>query len=253
MEKVIIVTGSSSGIGLEVAKTYLQKGFKVASCSEKELSQCKSCQDLKAAYGNKYFYQKMDATNLEDISSFVKAVYEHFGRIDVLVSNAGCNVFKGISCSAEDFEHNFKLNLRSHWFIAKECRPYLEKNGGVVLVMTSNHAFSTMPMCSPYNIAKRALMSLVQSITIEWAPKVRAVAIAPGFIDTEGNQAWFDSHEDPLKARSDTIKLHPVGRIGTPHDIAMLCCFLSSDEASFIAGTTILIDGGRSCLMQDQL
>lgn len=252
MEKVVVVTGASQGIGLAICKVYLQEGYTVASCSEKDLEDCPNCIALEKEYGPKYFYQKVDVTNLQNIEAFVKAIADKFGRIDIVVSSAGANIFKGVSCEVEDFEHNFELNLRSHWFLAKTCRPYLESTNGVVLIISSNHAFATIPMCSPYNMAKRALISLVQSITIEWGPKVRAVGIAPGFIDTEGNQKWFNSHKDPIKARNDTIKIHPVGRIGRPEEIGELCLFLSSDKASFIAGTTILIDGGRSALMQDQ-
>lgn len=252
MTKVAIVTGSSQGIGLGVVKCFLAAGYLVASCSEKDFSQTPACQELLAKFGDaRYFYQKCDVTKLEDIKSFIDSAYQHFGRIDVLVSNAGANVFKGVDCKVEDFEFNFHLNLRSHWYAAKCAKPYLEQSHGCVLVTSSNHAFSTIPGCAPYNMTKRALLSLVQSITIEWGPQVRAVAIAPGFIDTEGNQAWFNSHSDPQAVREQTVQNHPVKRLGTVEDIGHLCVFLASEQASFIAGTTILIDGGRSCLMQD--
>lgn len=251
MKKVVIVTGSSQGIGLGVVKVFLQNGYQVVSCSEKDISACPHSLKLQSLFPDDFYYVKADITNLHDIDNLVEKTVEHFGRIDAVVSNAGANVFKGVDCKVEDFEFNFNLNLRSHWYLAKRVRPYLEQNGGVILVMSSNHGYFTMPGYAPYNIVKRALQSLVQSITIEWGPKIRAVAIAPGFIDTEGNQAWFDSHEDPKKAREDTIKIHPVGRLGTPAEIGELCLFLSSDKAGFIAGTTILIDGGRSAVMQD--
>jgi len=109
-----------------------------------------------------------------------------------------------------------------------------------------------MPGCAPYNISKRALLSLVQSLTIEWGPEIRTVGIAPGFIDTDGNQVWFDSHADGKAARDKTIRKHPVGRIGRAEEVGDLCLFLSSDKAGFIAGTTIVMDGGRSAIMQDE-
>ena len=251
MKKVVIVTGSSQGIGLGVVKIYLQNGYKVVSCSEKEINDCPNILKLQSWFADDFFYIKADITNLKDIDNLVEKTVNRFDRIDVVVSNAGANVFKGVDCKVEDFEFNFNLNLRSHWYLAKKVKPYLEKYGGVILIMSSNHGYFTMPGCAPYNIVKRALQALVQSVTIEWGPKIRAVAIAPGFIDTEANQAWFDSHEDPKKAREDTVKIHPVGRLGTPAEIGELCLFLSSDKAGFIAGTTILIDGGRSAVMQD--
>lgn len=225
MDKVVLVTGSSQGIGLAIVKTYLKNGYSVASCSELDFEQCPECQTLKQQYQDKYLYVKADITDLNAIDNLVKTVISTFKRLDILVSNAGKNVFKGVDCSVADFEFNFNLNLRSHWYVAKACKPYLEEHNGVILVMSSNHAFSSMPMCAPYNISKRALLSLVQSITMEWAPKIRAVGIAPGFIDTIGNQAWFNSHEDPEKARQDTVKIHPVKRIGTPEEVGELCLF----------------------------
>lgn len=252
MAKTVLITGSSLGIGLGVAKCFLKAGYNVASCSEKTWEEAPACQELLKQYGEqRYFYQKCDVTKLDEIKSFVDNAAAHFGAIDTVVSNAGANVFKGVDCDVDTFEFNFDLNLRSHWYVSKCARPYLEKSHGTILITASNHAFSTIPGCAPYNITKRALLSLVQSITIEWGPAIRAVAVAPGFIDTEGNQAWFDSHEDPQAVREETVQNHPVKRLGTVEDIGHLCVFLASDEASFIAGTTILVDGGRSCLMQD--
>lgn len=254
MDKVVIVTGAGQGIGFAISKVYLENGYKVSVCTEKPIEKFPQCVALQEQYKDHYLYSQTDVTDLKAIDAFVYKTVQHFGRLDVLVSNAGVNVFKGVDCSVEDFEFNVDLNFRSHWYMSKACRPHLAASHGVILIMSSNHGFSTIPMCSPYNMTKRALQALVQSITIEWGPHIRAVAIAPGFIDTEGNQAWFDSHEDPVKARQETVDIHPVGRIGRPEEIGELCLFLSDNQkAGFIAGTTILVDGGRSCVMQDHL
>lgn len=215
------------------------------------LQKAPQAQQLLQQFPDRFVYHSVDVTKTEDISRFVELAEHQFGRIDIVVSNAGKNVFKGIDCDEEDWQHNFNLNLRSHWHLAKCCRPALTKSQGVIIVITSNHAFSTMPGCAPYNISKRALLSLVQSLTIEWGPEIRTVGIAPGFIDTAGNQAWFDSHPDAALSRAKTIAKHPVGRLGRSEEVGDLCLFLSSDAAGFIAGTTIVMDGGRSAIMQD--
>ena len=93
---------------------------------------------------------------------------------------------------------------------------------------------------------------LVRSLAIEWGPAVRTVGVAPGFIDTAGNDTWFDSFPDPEAERRRTIDLHPVKRIGTVEEVGALCVYLASPYARFISGTTILMDGGRSALMQDE-
>lgn len=249
--RVVIVTGASQGIGNAIAQTFLNRGDIVVGCAFSSPDKAPHAQDLSKRYPDKFFYYSVDMTKTESIGEFISRVTTRFGRLDVLVSNAGKNVFKGIDCELEDWHHNLDLNLRSHWYIAKCCREMLEKSKGVILVMTSNHAFSTMPGCAPYNITKRALLSLVQSLTIEWGPAIRTVGIAPGFIDTAGNQVWFDSHEDGEKSRQETLRKHPVGRIGTSEEVGELCLYLASPAAGFIAGTTIVMDGGRSALMQD--
>ncbi|RJT45427.1 SDR family oxidoreductase [Rahnella woolbedingensis] len=249
--RIVLVTGASQGIGHAIASTFLSHGDIVIGCAFSSPEKAPHAQKLQEQYPEHFFYYSVDMTQTASIASFISEVESRFGRLDVLVSNAGKNVFKGIDCELEDWHHNLDLNLRSHWYIAKCCRPMLEKSRGVILVMTSNHAFSTMPGCAPYNITKRALLSLVQSLTIEWGPAIRTVGIAPGFIDTAGNQVWFDSHNDGEVARQETIRKHPVGRIGTPEEVGELYLYLASPVAGFIAGTTIVMDGGRSALMQD--
>lgn len=249
--RIIIVTGASQGIGHAIAQTFLKQGDIVIGCAFSSIEKAPHAKELLDLYPEHFHYYSVDITRTESIAEFIASVEQLFGRLDVLVSNAGKNVFKGIDCELEDWHHNLDLNLRSHWYMAKSCRSMLEKSKGVILVMTSNHAFSTMPGCAPYNITKRALLSLVQSLTIEWGPAIRSVGIAPGFIDTAGNQVWFDSHGDGEKARLETIAKHPVGRIGTSEEVGELCLFLASPAAGFIAGTTIIMDGGRSALMQD--
>lgn len=249
--RVVMVTGASQGIGHAIASTFLGHGDIVIGCALSSFEKAPHAQQLQEQFPEQFFYYSVDMTETDSIARFISEVVSRFGRLDVLVSNAGKNVFKGIDCELADWDHNLDLNLRSHWYIAKCCRPMLEKSHGVILVMTSNHAFSTMPGCAPYNITKRALLSLVQSLTIEWGPVVRTVGIAPGFIDTAGNQEWFDSHKDGEVARQETLRKHPVGRIGTPEEVGELCLYLASPAAGFIAGTTIVMDGGRSALMQD--
>lgn len=253
--KVILVTGVSSGIGVGIAHSFAQAGAIVVGCSRKPSSD-KSIihfHKLVQLAGGTPYYIQTDVTKPEELIRYVEKAVSHFGGIDVLVSNAGVNIFKGAEkCTENDWQHNLDLNLSSHWRLAKAAKPYLEKSScGVVLLMTSNHAYSSMPGCFPYNIAKTAITGLVRSLAIEWGPKIRAIGVAPGFIDTPGNDSWFNSFPNPEHERQLVIGLHPVKRIGTVEQVGDLCLFLASSKASFINGTTILMDGGRSALMQD--
>ena len=254
--KVVLVTGVSSGIGLGVAREFARAGAHVVGCSRKPENDV-SVQGFKQAVeseGVRAFYHQADVTKREDLQAFVEATVRTFGRIDVVVSNAGMNVFEGAAgCSEERWQYNLDLNLASHWRLSKLCKPYLEQSGeGVLLLMTSNHAFSSIPGCFPYNVTKTAITGLARSLAIEWGPAIRTVGVAPGFIDTAGNDTWFDSFPDPEAERQRTINLHPVKRIGTADEVGALCVYLASPYARFISGTTILMDGGRSALMQDE-
>ncbi|MDR0843879.1 MAG: SDR family oxidoreductase [Tannerella sp.] len=256
-DKVVLITGVSSGIGLGTAAEFAKAGAHVAGCSRKPEAY-ESITRFKQhvmSEGGKVLYVQADVTKSEDLERFVEKTIQTFGRLDAVVSIAGANVFEGVEhCSEDRWQYNLDLNLNAHWRLAKLCRPFLAQSGeGVVLLMTSNHAFNTIPGCFPYNVTKTAITGLVRSIAIEWGPNIRAVGIAPGFIETPVNETWFNSFPDAEKERQRTIDLHPVKRIGTPEEVGDLCVFLASPMARFITGTTVLMDGGRSALMQDSV
>ena len=248
--KTALVTGASSGIGQSIAAMFAKAGANVAGCARSKNEAAFA--ELIQPYGVDYLYHSCDVTHVEELQTLVDTVVARFGRIDFLVSNAGRNMFKGAeTCTQEDWDANMRLNLVPHWKLAQLCKPHLEKQQGVIIIMTSNHAFSTIPGCFPYNVTKTALTGLVRSLAIEWGPAVRTVGIAPGFIDTEGNQTWFDSFSDTVAERKRTEDIHPVKRIGTSEEVGSWCVFLASEYSAFASGTTYLLDGGRSALMQD--
>jgi NAD(P)-dependent dehydrogenase (short-subunit alcohol dehydrogenase family) len=253
--KVAIVTGVSSGIGKGVATKLAQAGCKVSGCGRTDENEA-SVKDFLNASNNfdvEMLYTKIDVTQTADLEKLVNNTVKSFGKIDILVSNAGANVFVGAEkCSQEEWMHNHQLNLSSHWIISKLCKPYLERSGrGVIIIMTSNHAFSSIPGCFPYNVTKTALTGLVRSLAIEWGPEIRTVGVAPGFIETPGNNKWFESFPDAEAERNRTIKLHPAGKIGSVDEVGAFCAFLASEYAAFMTGTTYLMDGGRSAILQE--
>ncbi|MBF4467031.1 SDR family NAD(P)-dependent oxidoreductase [Flavobacterium sp. LC2016-12] len=249
--KTVVITGVTTGIGASIAKMFAKAGANISGCATS--ADGGDFTKVISETPEKTLYTQCDLTKEEDLQKFIQNTIETFGRIDVLVSNAGQNVFEGAAnCDEAHWQQNMELNLASHWRLTKLCKPYLEKNNGVIIIMTSNHAYSSIPGCFPYNVTKTALTGLVRSLAIEWGPTIRTVGIAPGFIDTPGNQKWFDSFPDPETERQRTIDLHPVKKIGSPEEIGAWCVFLSSEYASFASGVTYLIDGGRTALMQDQ-
>jgi len=253
--RVALVTGVSNGLGTGVARMLAKAGAGVAGCgfSPGDSTGAKAFVASVEAAGRRALYRRTDVERPGDLEALVEAAVAEFGRLDILVSNAGRNVFTGAEhCAESDWQRNLDLNLASHWRLAKLCKPHLEAGGhGVVQIMTSNHAYATIPGCFPYNIAKTALTGLVRALAIEWGPKIRAVGIAPGFVETPGNDTWFASFPDPEAERQRTLGMHPAGKLGTCDDIGAWSAFLASDFAAFATGTTYVIDGGRLALLQD--
>lgn len=248
--KVVLITGVSSGIGAGVALMFARAGASVSGCDLGNTDPGFMSGMIKN--GKEALYTRCDMTVSGEQERLVEATLLKFGRIDILVSNAGKNFFHGAeACSDEQWAENINLNLTSHWKLSRLCRPSLEISRGVIIIITSNHAFSSIPGCFPYNVAKTALTGLVRSMAMEWGPAIRTVGLAPGFIDTPGNQQWFDLFADPELERQKTIDLHPVRRIGTVEEVGAWCVFLASSFSAFASGTTYLLDGGRSSVLQD--
>ncbi|MFD2117588.1 SDR family NAD(P)-dependent oxidoreductase [Paenibacillus yanchengensis] len=253
--QVALVTGVSSGIGEGVAKVLAKAGAIIVGCARAahDDPQVVALGEEIAAVGSTLTYVRADVKEETDLIHVVNEAVAQHGGIDIVVSNAGANVFKGAEhCTTEEWEHNFDLNLKSHWLLAKYSLPYLRKSSnGTLLIMGSNHGVATMPGCFPYNVSKTALIGLVRSLAIEWGPEVRTIGIAPGFVETRGATKWFDSFPDPQAEYERTIALHPAGKLGTPEEIGGFCAFLASPYAAFATGSTYVIDGGRTAMLQD--
>lgn len=254
--KKAFVSGATRGIGLGVARALALAGCDVAGCglSAEDSDVVHAFKQEVESQGQKAFYFQGQLADPQIPSHLMRRVADKLGSLDILISNAGRNVFEGAEfCSNEAWDECINLDLASHWRMAKAALPMLRAGGdpGVIVVMGSNHAFNTIKGCFPYNVAKAGLLGLVQSIAIEWGPDIRCVGLAPGFIDTPGGDVWFNSFDNPDAERARTEASHPVGRIGSVDEIGALCSFLASSHAAFISGTTLVVDGGRSALMQD--
>ena len=256
-DRVILITGVTSGIGLGIARQFAKAGATVVGCGL-DADDSPGALEFRRVVRNESkreaLYVPADVTRLDDLERLVAQTIETFGRLDVLASNAGTNVFRGAeTCTDDDWAFNLDLNLASHWRLARLCKPHLERSlaGGVIVINASCHGFSSQPGAFPYNVAKTALLGLVRALTLEWSPFIRTVGVAPGFIDTPLNEQWFETFPDPAAERERTINQFPMRRMGTPDEIGGWFVFLASDYARFAAGQTYLIDGGRSAVMMD--
>jgi len=252
--RVIVVTGSTSGIGYATAVRFCRNGDQVMLHGLDNQFGAGVVDRLTTDVPNADVHLLTgDLRDPAVCSEVIAAAAERFGKIDVLVNNAGAGPFIGVmETDVEQWDDSININLRPAWLCTKAAVPHMAPGSSVVNI-SSNHAFYTMPGAFPYNTGKAGLLALTQSLAIELAPVgIRANAVCPGWIRVEKTDAHFNRLPDRAAAEARLFAIHPLGRIGEPGDIAEAVMFLASEErAGFITGTQLTVDGGRSTLMED--
>jgi NAD(P)-dependent dehydrogenase (short-subunit alcohol dehydrogenase family) len=150
----------------------------------------------------------------------------------------------------EEWDIVLDVNLKGAYLCSRAALPFLAKQHGAIVNISSVHARATIEGFTSYAASKAGIIALTRAMAIECAPQgVRVNAVSPGTIDTPLLQAYFDSCPDPVRARSEFLKFHPIGRFGTPEDIGEMVAFLGSPQAGFVTGTEIIVDGGMTALL----
>lgn len=250
--KVVIVTGSTQGIGRAVARLFVAEGAQVVLNSARDDQHARAVREELA--GPATLYLQADVADPAQVEAMVARTLAHFGRIDILINNAGVNVFADpLSLTSEEWRRCFAVDLDGAWNAARAVLPaMLEQGAGNIVNIASVHGHKIIPGCFPYPVAKHALIGLTRSLGIEYAARgIRVNSISPGLIMTESAAAWLASCPDPQAERARQESLLPNRRIGEPEEVAYTALFLASDEARFINATDILIDGGRSQVYHD--
>ncbi len=236
--KAIIITGGGGGIGIATAKRFASLGGIIVLADLKEDAINKAADEVKQAGATEVWTSVCDVTDEAQVAATVSGTVQRYGHVDVIVNNAGLMLFKPIEeQTLEDWQRIFNVDLYGAFFFTKHAFKQM-KPGGAIVNVSSIHAVETEPMVAPYAAAKAALLSLTRSAAIEGKPKgIRVNAILPGAIDTP--MLWDNPN---VKSGVEKINKDDVGK---PEDIANAIAYLSSDEASFIQGTMLRVDGGR--------
>lgn len=240
--QVALVTGAARGIGKACALALASAGADVAlGLRDKRVAT--ELVDAIAALGRRALPLQMDVTRRDEIASAVAEARRHFGRIDVLVNNAGI----GPPAPAEDvteeaFDRTLAVNVKGTFFASQEVgRLMIAAGGGCIVNLSSQAGFVALPTESVYCTTKAAIAHLTKCLAVEWAPHhVRVNAVAPTFIKTPGTEKWLTNEA----FRQDLLSRIPLGRVGEPLDVAGAVVFLASPAASLVTGATLLIDGG---------
>lgn len=237
-DKVAIVTGGASGIGLAVAKRLASEGARLvlADLSEENLN--RAVPQVKAAGAPDVWASVCNVAVETQVEATVQGTIERFGRLDVIVNNAGLMLFKALEeLTGDDWLRTLNVDLLGAFYFTRQG--FLKmKPGGAIVNVSSIHAIETSPLVAPYAAAKAALLSLTRSSALEGKPKgLRINAVLPGAIDTP--MLWSNPN---IKSGVEKINRADVGR---PEDVAATIAYLASDEAAFVQGTEVRVDGGR--------
>ena len=249
-DKVVIVTGATSGIGRGCAEHFASLGAKVAAVSNQR-EEGQALEKQQQDQGREFRFLYADLADESSVREMVAAVAEAFGRIDAVHCNAGV-WGKGKVTDFDEAAWNLVMgvNVKSVLWTAKHVVPHMEKQGsGVILITTSVAAFVGFPEHALYCASKAALEALIRCLAVDHAGCIRVVGICPGTIDTPMLAASCQGWDKPVaELYAEVEKKIPVRRLGQPLDIAHVAAFLLSDEAAYINATSIMLDGGTLAL-----
>ena len=235
--KVVIVTGGARGVGRGISERFLEAGARVVICGRSDP------ESLPAAEGREALFTPADVRDVEQIESVIAFAKEKCGRLDVLINNAGgAPEADAATVSPRFSESIIRLNLIAPLNFAQKANAVMQEQaeGGVIINIASVSAIRPSPGTAAYGAAKAGLLSLTQSLAVEWAPRVRVNAVIAGMIRTEQAHLHYGD-EEGVAAVGGTV---PLGRMGEPSDVGDTCLYLASPLASYVSGASVLMHGG---------
>jgi len=234
--QVVFVTGGTKGVGKGICERFLQAGATVITCARSEP------ETLPQADGRSAIFRPLDVRNIEAIDEYFTWIKNEFGRLDVLVNNAGgAPMAEAATASPRFHEKIIQLNLIAPLNLAQAANRLMQQQeSGSIINIASVSAARPSPGTAAYGAAKAGLVNLSRSLAVEWAPKVRVNAIIAGLIRTEQAHLHYGD-EEGIAAVGRTI---PVGRMAVPEDIANVCVFLASPMSAYVSGSAVTADGG---------
>jgi len=240
--KTALVTGASRGIGRAIALAFAASGAKVMLSSRKQDAIDEAAAAIRSEVpGARLATFAANAGDPEAAAACVAATVEELGGVDILVNNAATNPYMGkmIEIDLPRLDKTYDVNLRGA-FVWAQCawREWMQEHGGSIINVASIGAMSVETSIGHYNVTKAALVHLTKSLAKELAPGVRVNGIAPGLVKTDMARALWQDNEDAMS------QIVPLARLGEPEDIADGAVFLASDAASWVTGTTLVVDGG---------
>ncbi|MGB4966413.1 MAG: 3-oxoacyl-ACP reductase family protein [Microgenomates group bacterium] len=240
--KVALITGGGTGIGAGIAHMFAREGAQVVVCGRREDPLKKVVDEIDRS-GGEAIYCVADISSQEQIREMIETVTMKFGSIDILVNNAGVFIPDDVtSTSEQEWDRVMDTDAKGVYLMSKAVLPDMIKKGtGKIVNIASIAGLIGFEKSAAYCAAKGAVVNLTREMALDYAPKGICVnAIAPGVIDTDMTKAFLSNEQ----AKQGFLSKTPVGRVGTPEDIAHGAVYLASDESNFVVGQTLVIDGG---------
>jgi NAD(P)-dependent dehydrogenase (short-subunit alcohol dehydrogenase family) len=244
-DRVAVITGAGSGIGRACAIEFAREGASVAVVDIDASTARETVRLIERAGGIARSFET-DVSRAESVERLVADVCTTFQRVDVLLNNAAIQVNKTVEdTSVEEWNREIAVNLGGVFLCSKFFMPLLRTNRGCIVNMSSVNGFFVEPFCAGYCATKAAIIALTKAMAIDHGKEgIRVNCICPGYIDAGLAEGYFQAQPDPAAARLAAGKLHALWRIGRPEEVARVAVFLSSDDASFMTGSAVVVDGG---------
>lgn len=243
--QLVLISGGTRGLGAAVARHCLDAGYCVATFSRGSSDFVES-QEASDPKGEQFYWESVDATNTPALKGYVSRVVQHFGGagVDVLINNAGTGRFGLFSTAPlKDIDDSLRTNIAGAMLLTRLCSPQMvARRGGCIVNISSVNAIRGHAGVAIYSATKAALDGFTRALARELGPRdVRVNSVAPGYFESDMTAKLSDRQRDKL------IRGTPLGRLGTANDIAGAVMFLISDQAAFITGQTLIVDGGVTC------
>jgi len=244
-DKVVVITGAGSGIGKACAMEFAKAGATVIVADINLQGAQETVGQIEAVNGTALAI-KTDVSQPESVIQLVELTIKKYSKIDALVNNAAIQINKTIEHTTFlEWNQQLSINVGGIFLCSKYFLPYLRETKGNIVNMSSVNGFFVEPMCAGYCTTKAAIIGMTKAMAIDHGNEgVRVNCICPGYIDAGLAEGYFQSQPDPLKAREEAGKLHALWRIGRPEEVGRVAVFLASDDASFMTGASVVVDGG---------
>ncbi|WP_435196066.1 SDR family NAD(P)-dependent oxidoreductase [Natronomonas sp. EA1] len=247
-DKTVFVTGAGSGIGRATAERCAEEGATVLVTDIDPDGGTETVDRIEASGGEAHFHE-LDVTDAEAFDAAIEATVDEYG-LDVVVNNAGIGHPPALTEDTEPstFEYVLDVNVKGVWNGCQAALPHLkEQESGNIVNVGSLASVYGLPYQAAYSLSKGAVLNFTRAVAAEAGRNgVRCNAVLPAFADTPLGRQFFETRSDPEKAKEEMLKRYPLGRLAQPEEVADAILFLASDEASFITGEGLTVDGGFS-------